>query len=561
MCDNGNHKIKKIDTSNVVTNFIGTGSPGSIDGPRLSSSIDDPRSIVYHPSGKLYFVDRQCIKECNLTSNTVTTIAGDFYFSGDSDGIGTAARFGQLGKMTVTQDGHLMVIDRSTLGDFRIRKINTSTFEVTTFCGVFERKIVDGDNLTSQFRLPEGITIDSTGQIFVTDTSDKGYVRKIDSLGNTTPFAGGDPDNNANGVGSAAGFAWLKKIKIDTSNDDMYVIDADRKIRKITPAASVTTYAGSNIAGTINGPIASAEFENLTGLAVNPSNTDIAVTQGLAQSFLYSEGSLLRLISGGNVSTIPTTTIGPTVVVPPPASTYVGNSLVVPAGADGIDIDHPSTKVCCIRRIAAEVISQYDVVYVDGGQVYKLDISTAPVKPMIFGIARTSGGVGDEVFVQFQGRVPSDDIAPFPLPYPSYTELFCTGSGQFSDTLPGSGFRGRLGRLYGGDIELTPVFLGASHLEYDLQLTMENLGGIYVFTPPPLSITVDDPWIQIIGSYVYPGQSFSGPLQLDWTNYFEINWDGSQLRIQWVGDKTLGVGANQRITVGKVYICNYTMVP
>ena len=564
VCDTDNHKIKKIDSSNVVSTFIGTGTDGNIDAHRLSADISSPRWIVFHPNGNLYFWSGACLKQCDMTTGQITTVAGDFYVAGEDDGAGTNAKFIQPTKMIVNQDGDFLIYD-SLLASFavyrtiryRIRKITISGFNVSTFAGGYPLEVVNGTNTTSKFGGPQGIAVDSTGKIFVADNSNGaiGHLRQLDSLGNSTTVVGGT-FGIQDGVGAAAQLGVLKRMSID-ANDNLYVAEQDSQIRKIDPSLAATTIAGDyNDPGLVNGPIATARFQDVNSVCVNPVNNDISVVQ---KGALYSSNSLLRLISGGNVTTVDTTQPGPTVVVPPLPGFSPGISTVVIGGLDGIDVESPSTKVCCHVAPAGETIATFDIVYLYQGKIFKLNTATAPIRPFLFGVARNSGNTGDNIYLQFQGTgLSDDDVSPFyGLAYPAGTLYYANGNGGFSTTPPGSGFQGILGvqGFYG--LHLCPVFLGTAFEVFDITLSMENLGGQWIFTTSN-PYTLSKPWIQVVGGI----PERSGLLNwFDWTTYFDIQWDGAQISLLWKGDTVLNIGKNDRITVGKVYIADYTMVP
>lgn len=71
--------------------------------------------------------------------------------------------------------------------------------------------------------------------------------------GLTTPFA--------DGVGTAASFNGLFGVAVHPITGDIYVADINNnKIRKITTAGVVSTFAGTGVAGSMNGAIATATF-------------------------------------------------------------------------------------------------------------------------------------------------------------------------------------------------------------------------------------------------------------------------------------------------------------
>jgi hypothetical protein len=127
--------------------------------------------------------------------------------------------------------------------------------------------IVDGDALSARFRGPTAITVGLSGVIYATDVH---AVRKINALdGQVVTIAGGNDPGYADGVGSAASFNQAAGIVSDASGN-LYVTDAgNNRIRKISTNGTVTTFAGSGIAGFADGVGTSAAFNNPYGIAID----------------------------------------------------------------------------------------------------------------------------------------------------------------------------------------------------------------------------------------------------------------------------------------------------
>jgi streptogramin lyase len=120
------------------------------------------------------------------------------------------------------------------------------------------------------FNAPRGVAIDSGGNVYVADYYNN-TIRKIAPAGVVTTLAGSARLPGAvDGTGSEARFNHPSGLATD-SGGNIYVADSDNHtIRKITPAGTVTTLAGSaRIAGSADGTGNAARFNHPSGLATD----------------------------------------------------------------------------------------------------------------------------------------------------------------------------------------------------------------------------------------------------------------------------------------------------
>jgi sugar lactone lactonase YvrE len=264
----GNAVIRKITPAGVVTTLAGTaGVQGSADGTGPAAQFMGPFSVATDSAGNVYVADLYNANIRKITPHgVVTTFAGTAGVTGTADGIGGAAQFSGPQGVATDAAGNVYVAD--TWAD-TIRKI-TPARVVTTLAGKGGAAgSADGTGVAARFYSPQGIATDAEGNLFVADAYNDA-VRKITPAAVVTTLAG-QPQATpscgyANGVGEAARFCDPQGVATDAEGN-IYVADSSNtEIRRITPIGVVTTFAGeTQLYGDADGIGAAARFSSPIG--------------------------------------------------------------------------------------------------------------------------------------------------------------------------------------------------------------------------------------------------------------------------------------------------------
>lgn len=116
----------------------------------------------------------------------MTTFAGSSNLSGSTDDTGSAARFSYPDGIGVDSNGNVYVADS---GNNTIRKI-TSAGVVTTLAGTAGTSgSADGNGSAARFNSPAGLAVDGAGNIYVADRNNNS-IRKVTSAGVVTTVVG-----------------------------------------------------------------------------------------------------------------------------------------------------------------------------------------------------------------------------------------------------------------------------------------------------------------------------------------------------------------------------------
>lgn len=270
-----------------VSTLAGSDTAGAANGSGSAAGFSGMFGLTLDAAGNIYVGDALNSQIRKITVDGVVTT-----YAGGKTGSGAAANFLTPSGLVFDTAGNLYVTDA---GNHNVRKI-TPAGVITTVAGSGTFASRDGNGLFASFKTPAGIVIDGAGNLYVGD-AEAHVIRKITPQGDVTTFAGiTDVKGSADGTGQAATFNDPAGLAIDAAGN-LYVADAlNNKIRKITPAGVVTTFAGSGTAGSTNATGTAASFNTPVNLSID------------ADGFLYvaeAQGNLIRKISpAGKVSTI-----------------------------------------------------------------------------------------------------------------------------------------------------------------------------------------------------------------------------------------------------------------
>lgn len=283
VADTNNNAIRKITPTGVVTTLAGGSGMGSTDGTGSAAKFAEPHALVVDSTGNVFVSDYMNHTIRKVTpAGVVTTLAGSAGSEGFVNGTGTAARFKSLQGITIDTSGNLYVADS---GNRSIRKI-TSAGVVTTY--------VDGTN--GQLGSPRGVVMGTDGTLYVTDYSAH-VLYRVTSAAAVSRLAGTAPTpGTTDGATTSALFNAPSAIAIDSAGT-LYVADtANNTVRKIV-SGTVTTLAGlAGRSSSLDGKGSAARFEDPYAVAVDGSgNTYVADA---------TDHSIRKITSDGTVTTL-----------------------------------------------------------------------------------------------------------------------------------------------------------------------------------------------------------------------------------------------------------------
>jgi len=273
--------IKKITPSGTITNFAGTGVSGSADGAAASATFNNITGLVFDSSGNLFVAEygNNVIRKIT-PGGTVSTFAGSGA-NGNADGTGTAAQFYHPQGITIDGSNNLYV---TTFFGNNVRKV-TSAAVVTTFAGSTSGSsgYLDATGTSALFTFPSGISIDSTGNLIVTEGDSGNRIRKITTGGVVTTISGSTVGaiGHASACGTAATYQLPYYVFVDKTTNNIYDSDMGyNSIRLTDSSGCATILSGIGGAGSANGSANASSYTNPAGLVMDSTGNLYVVDSG-----------------------------------------------------------------------------------------------------------------------------------------------------------------------------------------------------------------------------------------------------------------------------------------
>lgn len=294
VADRFNHKIRKVTPAGLVTTVAGS-TVGYSDGTTTAAQFDEPLAIAQAPNGDFYICDALNNRIRKMTAaGVVTTFAGSGV-SGTTDGQGTAAQFDNPQGIYIDSTANVFVVDYIS---GLLRKITPNGLVSTLAGGTNGFDMGEGFN--RDFLHPAGVCVDAAGNMYV---ASEHSLSKVTPSNQVINMAGAIRNGSVDGTGTPVGIEPLR-ICLDPSGNVYMVEPTYNRIRKITPAGVVTSFAGSGVGGNINGVGVAAQLSIPQDLCYDALSGNIYVAD-------KGNNSIRKITPNGQVSTFATGFFGP----------------------------------------------------------------------------------------------------------------------------------------------------------------------------------------------------------------------------------------------------------
>lgn len=244
-----------LEVSEVIRTLAGVGKIGNGgDGQlALQAGLNNPSGLVVDGAGNIYVADTGNNRIRRITpSGTITAYAGSGMLGAKGDG-GPAinASFNSPNGLALDSKGNLFIADTY---NHRIRRVSPAGIITTVAGNGREESSGDGGPaVAASLYLPFGVAIDGSDNLLIADTGNL-RIRRVDMKSGVITTIAGDGSSGSDGDGQPALSAHFKApygVTVDRIGNIFIVDGDDHRVRRIDQNGVISAYAGNGEQGGI----------------------------------------------------------------------------------------------------------------------------------------------------------------------------------------------------------------------------------------------------------------------------------------------------------------------
>jgi trimeric autotransporter adhesin len=279
IADTENDLVEKVTSGGTLSILAGKvgqfGAP--TPGPASSSKLNLPGGVAVDGSGNLYIADTDNGLVEEVTSGTLSILAGKVgQFGAPTPGPASSSDLWGPSGVAIDGSGDLYIADYQ---NSVVEKVAGGTLSILAGESSHAGLPTPGPASSSDLGNPMALALDGSGALYIADATNN-LVEKVSSGGTLSVIAGDGPLGGAPTPGPAASSALGSPVDVATdAGGDLYIADTGNNvIEKITPSGTLSIVAGDGQAGPPTpGPATSSGLSDPSAIAVdNQGNLYIA---------------------------------------------------------------------------------------------------------------------------------------------------------------------------------------------------------------------------------------------------------------------------------------------
>ena len=218
IADSGNNVVREV-SGGIISTVAGNGTSGYVgDGrPALEAELDDPVGVAVNSSGDVFIADSGNNVVREVTHGLILTLAGDHRagYSGDG-GPATAAALANPSGVAVDSQGDLFIADS---GNDVVREVTGGVISTVAGDGTAGYDGDGGSAEAAELDDPTGIAVDSSGDLFIAETGNSTVREVIGSAISTIAGNGNYGAADLDGPATSTELGDLGGVTVDASGN------------------------------------------------------------------------------------------------------------------------------------------------------------------------------------------------------------------------------------------------------------------------------------------------------------------------------------------------------
>ncbi len=306
-----NNRVLQVSRTGMVGVFAGTGRAGysGDGGSARAAQLDSPRGLAIDARGNVYIADTDNLRIRRVTpEGSISTFAGDGKFGNTGDGgPATLASFRSIDSLAVDAAGNLLIVDSISSV---VRRVGADGRIATVAGNGSLGSSGDGGPATAaSLFLPLLVATDSAGNLYISDDGNV-RIRRVTSAGIISTFAGnGRVGTPGEGVATAQSLTPTTGLGVDRAGN-VYWTGILPTVHRISPDGAMVKIAGTgkvlSPTGSLNdgGAALTSDLDQPRSIHVNAEG-DVLIAEyaHIVRNLVQNTASRLALVSGDNQTT------------------------------------------------------------------------------------------------------------------------------------------------------------------------------------------------------------------------------------------------------------------